>query len=142
MGRRRKTRKRRILKPPKKLPKIFTCPNCSSPTNVVTNKKEGKVKVICGSCGLEAEFNLVDGLLPVDYYNKFVDLYYKGIIKPKKEVIVSLEELKAMVEESTQQTETTVETSEIPVESTIGEETESTKESVTEGEEESRKVAG
>ncbi len=93
MGRRRK-RKRLIVRPQKKLPKIFTCPNCGSVVvNVKQDKKKKKVKVICGNCGLEAEFELVEGLLPVDYYNKFVDLYYEGVIKPKKEEIVTLEQL-------------------------------------------------
>ncbi|NPA69677.1 MAG: hypothetical protein GXO26_02635 [Crenarchaeota archaeon] len=95
MGRRRK-RKRLIVRPQKKLPKIFTCPNCGSVVvNVKQDKKKKKVKVICGNCGLEAEFELVEGLLPVDYYNKFVDLYYEGVIKPKKEEIVTLEQLSA-----------------------------------------------
>ena len=97
MGRRRKTRKRILLKPPKKLPKVFTCPNCGSTTvNVKQDKKAGKVKVACGNCGLEATFDMVPGLLPVDYYNKFVDLYYQGQIAPKKEEIITLSELQTV----------------------------------------------
>ena len=94
MGRRRKSRKKLLLKPKKTLPKIFTCPHCGAPlVNVKIDRKEGKVLVNCGSCGLEAEFNYIPGLLPVDYFNKFVDLYYQGQIKPKKEVTVSLTQL-------------------------------------------------
>ncbi len=101
MGRRRKTRKRILLKPPKRLPKVFTCPNCGSTTvNVKQDKKAGKVKVACGSCGLEAEFDLVSGLMPVDYYNKFVDLYYQGLIKPKREEVITLSELGSVAEGS------------------------------------------
>ncbi len=94
MGRRRKSRKKALLRPKKTLPKIFTCPHCGAPlVNVKLDKKEGKVLVNCGNCGLEAEFNYIPGLLPVDYFNKFVDLYYQGQIKPKKEVTVSLTQL-------------------------------------------------
>lgn len=94
MGRRRKSRKKALLRPKKTLPKIFTCPHCGAPlVNVKLNKKEGKVLVNCGNCELEAEFNYIPGLLPVDYFNKFVDLYYQGQIKPKKEVTVSLTQL-------------------------------------------------
>ncbi|MGC8543227.1 MAG: hypothetical protein ACP5NQ_04750 [Vulcanisaeta sp.] len=94
MGRRRKSRKKVLLKPKKTLPKIFTCPHCGAPlVNVKIDKREGKVLVNCGNCGLEAEFNYIPGLLPVDYFNKFVDLYYQGSIKPKKEVTVSLSQL-------------------------------------------------
>ena len=98
MGRRRKSRKKLMLKPKKTLPKIFTCPHCGAPlVNVKIDRKEGKVLVNCGNCGLEAEFNYIPGLLPVDYFNKFVDLYYQGQIKPKKEVTVSLSQLTTKV---------------------------------------------
>ncbi len=107
MGRRRKTRKRIITRPQRRLPKIFTCPNCGSTTvNVKQDKKAGKVKVVCGNCGLEAEFELVQGLMPVDYYNKFVDLYYQGQIAPKKEEVITLEQLQAMSSETPEETVT------------------------------------
>ncbi len=105
MGRRRK-RKRVIARPQRRLPKIFTCPNCGSVVvNVKQDKKKKKVKVICGNCGLEAEFELIEGLMPVDYYNKFVDLYYEGAIKPKKEEIVTLEQLSEEGETSSEEGE-------------------------------------
>jgi len=87
MGRRRKSRRKVPLKPKKTLPKVFTCPYCGAPlVNVKLNRRENRVLVSCGSCGLEGEFNHIPGLLPVDYFNKFVDLYYQGIAKPKREV--------------------------------------------------------
>ncbi|MFB6470870.1 MAG: hypothetical protein TU36_006530 [Vulcanisaeta sp. AZ3] len=96
MGRRRKSRKKILLKPKKTLPKIFTCPHCGAQlVNVKIDKREGRVLVNCGNCGLEAEFNYIPGLLPVDYFNKFVDLYYQGSIKPKREVTISLTQLQA-----------------------------------------------
>ncbi|WP_069807689.1 hypothetical protein [Vulcanisaeta thermophila] len=99
MGRRRKSRKKLMLKPKKTLPKVFTCPHCGAQlVNVKLNKKEGKVLVNCGNCGLQAEFDYAPGLLPVDYFNKFVDLYYQGIIKPTREVTVSLAQLNSKEE--------------------------------------------
>ncbi len=134
MGRRRKTRKRILLKPPKRLPKVFTCPNCGSTTvNVKQDKKAGKVKVICGNCGLEATFDIVPGLLPVDYYNKFIDLYYQGQIVPKKEEVVTLSELQTMVSETeTEEVAAVEETSEaetVPLEETSSVEGEAGEES-------------
>ncbi len=86
MGKRRKTRKL-IVRPKRRLPTIFQCPYCgSTAVNVVMDKKAGKVRVVCGVCGLEAYFDKVNGFLPVDYYNKFVDLFYAGQIKPAKQV--------------------------------------------------------
>ncbi len=120
MGRRRKRRKL-IARPQKRLPKIFTCPNCGNTVvNVKQDKKNRKVKVICGNCGLMAEFEMIDGMLPVDYYNKFVDLYYEGAIRPKKEEIITLEELKSEVESEEKSEETGEETTE---EESEGEET-------------------
>lgn len=86
MGKRRKTRKL-IVRPKRRLPTIFQCPYCGSvAVNVVVNKKDNLVKVVCGVCGLEAVFERTNGLLPVDYYNKFVDKYLAGEIKPAKQV--------------------------------------------------------
>ncbi len=99
MGRRRKTRKKILLRPPKKLPKIFTCPHCGATlVNVKIDKKAGKVVVTCGGCGLTAELNYVEGLLPVDYFNKFTDMYYQGLIQPKERVI-TISELAAESQE-------------------------------------------
>ncbi len=89
MGR-RKVRRKLATKPAKKLPRIFQCPHCGmTSVNVILDKKEKQVRVICSNCGLEASFNVVEGYLPVDYFNKFADKYYAGgEIKPKKEGII------------------------------------------------------
>lgn len=124
MGRRRKTRRRRILRPPKKLPKVFTCPACGTGiVNVVTDKKSGQVRVKCGSCGLEATFPIMTGLLPVDYYNKMVDMYYQGLLKPKKEEVISISELAKQTVESEEVVEEveSVESSEETYEEGVGE---------------------
>jgi len=106
MGRRRKSRKKILLKPKKRIPKVFTCPNCGATVvNVNIDKKNEKVKVTCGNCGLEAEMNFIPGYLPVDYFNKFIDMYYQGSIKPKKEVIISVSELKEEVFEEIEEAE-------------------------------------
>ncbi|MGC8596650.1 MAG: hypothetical protein ACP5NY_01895 [Thermocladium sp.] len=88
MGR-RKVRRKLAVKPAKKLPRIFQCPHCGmTSVNVILNRKEKTVTVICSNCGLEAAFNVVEGYLPVDYFNKFADKYYAGEIKPKKEGVI------------------------------------------------------
>lgn len=98
MGKRRKTRKL-IVRPKRRLPTVFQCPYCGSvAVNVSVIKGENKVKVICGVCGLEATFDKVNGLLPVDYYNKFVDKYFAGELKPARQV-----EVKASVNANNQQ---------------------------------------
>ncbi|WP_291766998.1 hypothetical protein [Caldivirga sp. UBA161] len=90
MGKRRKTRKL-LVRPKKRLPTVFQCPYCGSvAVNVSVVKKENKVKVTCGVCGLEAVFDRVNGLLPVDYYNKFVDKYFAGELKPTRQVEVKV----------------------------------------------------
>lgn len=94
MGRRRKSRKKISLKPKKRLPKVFTCPNCGATVvNVSVNKRLGRVRVLCSNCGLEAELDFSYGFLPVDYFSKFVDLYYQGMIKPRREAIISITKL-------------------------------------------------
>ncbi len=64
----------------------------------MVNKKEGKVVVVCGGCHLRAVMDVAPGLLPVDYYNRFVDMYYRGEIRPEREEVVSIERLKTMSE--------------------------------------------
>ncbi|MFP3073597.1 MAG: hypothetical protein RXQ74_06550 [Caldivirga sp.] len=88
MGKRRKTRKL-LVRSKRRLPTVFQCPYCGSvAVNVSVSKKENKVKVVCGVCGLEAEFDRINGLLPVDYYNKFVDKYFAGELKPARQAEV------------------------------------------------------
>jgi transcription elongation factor Elf1 len=100
MGRRRKSRRKIPLKPKKTLPRVFACPYCGSQlVNVRLNRRENKVLVSCGTCELEGEFNYIHGLLPVDYFNKFVDLYYQGIAKPKKEITAPPQATKVEINE-------------------------------------------
>ncbi|RLE95337.1 MAG: transcription elongation factor [Thermoprotei archaeon] len=86
MGRRRKRRKI-IRRPKKKIPKIFTCPNCGEKSvSVHIDKENGQVSVRCGICGLEASFEYTPVLQPVDYYGKFVDKFHTGEISVSSEV--------------------------------------------------------
>ena len=105
MARRRKKYRKRILKPPAKLPTIFSCPNCGSKSmTVVISKKEvneeGKVKAIirCSKCGLYAEMWVPKIYHPVDVYSKFLDKFLSGEIeytftKPQEEAEIGLETL-------------------------------------------------
>jgi len=86
MGRRRKRRKI-IRRPKKKIPKIFTCPNCGEKSvSVHIDKENGQVSVRCGVCGLEASFDYMPILQPVDYYGKFVDSFHIGEISVPSEI--------------------------------------------------------
>jgi len=103
VGRRRKTRKKVVIKK-KTLPKIFTCPFCGSTSvTVKADKENGRVLVVCGVCNLRAELSYSPVKHNVDYYNSFVDLYYRGAIKPERRVaapvITPYERLEKMVEE-------------------------------------------
>ncbi len=83
MGRRRRGRKRRVYRPRKKIPSVFSCPQCGRKgVGVAIDKKEGVVRVKCGYCSLEASFRYEEGLHPVDYYSKFVDAFYEGVALP------------------------------------------------------------
>ena len=109
MGRRRR-RRRKIIVRKKTLPKVFTCPNCDSKTvNINVKKSEGKVVVICGSCGLQAEYEYNPIFHPVDYYNRFVDDFYEGKLPtPSKQIdsrTISLEELSSEGEEEVSEAE-------------------------------------
>jgi len=83
MGRRKRRKSRALLRPRKVIPKIFLCPRCGQKTVkvwVVNDKetKEKRVIVKCGSCLLEASFQYIEIFQPVDYYHKFIDMYYEG----------------------------------------------------------------
>jgi len=71
-------RKRKVIRVVKKrLPKVYTCPNCGYVAVRVVVKK-GKVTVSCGRCGEKREYEFEKGLDPIDYYNRFVDDVSKG----------------------------------------------------------------
>jgi len=105
VGRRRKKyRKRLLLRPQRRLPTIFDCPNCGARmVSVTIDKKkrneEGKVLAIvtCGKCGLYAEMWVPAIYEPVDVYSKFLDGFLEGTIEYKfvkeGEAEVSLSEL-------------------------------------------------
>ncbi len=77
MGR-RKRRKKVVLRPKRRIPKVFMCPKCGKRT-VSIKSQDDTVVVVCGNCGLKYSFQIKEGLDKVDYYGKFVDEYYKEI---------------------------------------------------------------
>ena len=74
-------RKRRkvIKKVPKKLPTVFSCPECGGKSiRIDIDKESSTARVRCGRCRLEAivPVSSIEGA--VDAYGKFVDDYYGG----------------------------------------------------------------
>ena len=82
MGRRR----RRVIKVvKKKLPSVFTCPQCGEEAiRVKLPQGAGAAIVQCGSCGLKQEFQAVPSNQVVDIYCMFTDTFY-GKNKPPAE---------------------------------------------------------
>lgn len=79
MGRRRRRKEFRL--PPRRLPKIFSCPNCGAQTvTVFLNKKSLNAVVKCGTCKIEWKTIAKSYEEKVDIYNKFVDLFMAGEI--------------------------------------------------------------
>lgn len=110
MGRRRRSRRRRIIVRKKTLPKVFSCPNCDSKTVSINVKKaQGKVVVLCGTCGLQAEYDYNPIFHPVDYYNKFIDDFYEGKLsipsRPSEGEIPKLQEVEEVESEETSEVE-------------------------------------
>ncbi|MFX1378475.1 MAG: hypothetical protein ACFFA4_05230 [Promethearchaeota archaeon] len=94
MGRRK--RKQVSPKRVKRVPKIFTCPECGEKSVKVTDlKKKGAFATVkCGNCGLTKEVLVNSISEPVDAFGDFIDIYYadqellrleKRIVKLKKE---------------------------------------------------------
>jgi len=75
MGRRK--RKTQTYKRVKRVPKIFTCPNCGEKSVKVENLRKSAIATVkCGHCGLKKDV-LVNSLYePVDAFGDFVDIYY------------------------------------------------------------------
>ena len=76
MGRRK--RKQVSPKRVKRVPKIFTCPECGEKSVKVTNiKKKGAFATVkCGNCG-ETKEVLVNSISePVDAFGDFIDIFY------------------------------------------------------------------
>jgi len=91
VGRRRKKYKKiQLLRPQRRLPTIFECPNCGARMlSVELDKKQknekGEIlaKVKCGHCGLYTEMWVPQIFQPVDVYSKFLDAYLEGTVEYK-----------------------------------------------------------
>lgn len=94
MGRRK--RKQASPKRVKRVPKIFTCPDCGEKSVKVTNinKKGAFATVKCGHCGITKEVLINSISEPVDAFGDFIDIFYadqeiqrleKRILKLKQE---------------------------------------------------------
>ena len=71
-------RRRRVIKVvKKKLPSVFTCPQCGEEAiRVKMPQGTGRATVQCGSCGLKREFEATPSSQIVDIYCAFTDSYY------------------------------------------------------------------
>ncbi|MHA1149299.1 MAG: hypothetical protein ACTSR8_13775 [Promethearchaeota archaeon] len=75
MGRRK--RKQQSYKRVKRVPKIFTCPECGEKSIKVEGvKKAGIATVKCGNCGLTKEVLVTSISEPVDAFGDFIDIFY------------------------------------------------------------------
>lgn len=85
MGRRRRRKVIHIMR--KRLPKIFTCPNCGAVSVRVVEKENNingneiyEYKVVCGNCKKELSEKYEKKMEIIDIYNRFVDKVMKGEI--------------------------------------------------------------
>jgi len=71
-------RRRRVIKVvKKKLPSVFTCPQCGEEAiRVKLPQGAGAATVQCGSCGLKQEFEATPSSQIVDIYCMFTDSFY------------------------------------------------------------------
>jgi len=73
-------RKRKQVSPKrvKRVPKIFTCPECGEKSVKVTDiKKRGAFATVkCGNCGLEKVVLINSISEPVDAFGDFIDIFY------------------------------------------------------------------
>ena len=75
MGRRK--RKQQSYKRVKKVPKIFTCPNCGEKSVKVENIRKSAIATVkCGHCGLTKEVLVNSISEPVDAFGDFIDIHY------------------------------------------------------------------
>ncbi len=75
MGRRK--RKQQTYKRVKRVPKIFTCPECGEKSVKVRDIRKGPIATVkCGHCGLEKEVLVNSISEPVDAFGDFIDVYY------------------------------------------------------------------
>ena len=94
MGRRK--RKQVSPKRVKRVPKIFTCPDCGEKSVKVTDiKKKGAFATVkCGNCGLTKEVLVNSISEPVDAFGDFIDIFYadQELIRLEKRIIKLKEE--------------------------------------------------
>jgi len=62
------TSKRMVMGP-------FDCPSCGAELYFSRDSKQRKVMAKCSQCGISGEWDIIESLEPVDYYNKLVDEY-------------------------------------------------------------------
>lgn len=75
MGRRK--RKQQSYKRVKRVPKIFTCPNCGEKSVKVENIRKSAIATVkCGYCGLNRDVIVNSISEPVDAFGDFIDIYY------------------------------------------------------------------
>ena len=75
MGRRK--RKQPSYKRVKRVPKIFTCPNCGEKSVKVENIRKSAIATVkCGYCGLNKDVLINSISEPVDAFGDFIDVYY------------------------------------------------------------------
>ena len=75
MGRRK--RKQQSYKRVKRVPKIFTCPECGEKSVKVKNIRHSAIATVkCGHCGLSKEVLVNSISEPVDAFGDFIDVHY------------------------------------------------------------------
>jgi len=75
MGRRK--RKQQTYKRVKRVPKIFTCPNCGEKSIKVENIRKSAIATVkCGHCGLAKDVLVNSISEPVDAFGDFIDIHY------------------------------------------------------------------
>jgi len=75
MGRRK--RKQQSYKRVKRVPKIFTCPNCGEKSVKVENIRKSVIATVkCGHCGLTKDVLVNSISEPVDAFGDFIDIHY------------------------------------------------------------------
>ncbi|MHA1840077.1 MAG: hypothetical protein ACTSVM_00010 [Candidatus Ranarchaeia archaeon] len=80
MGRRRR-RKTTTVRTQRRLPNIFTCPNCGKDAiRIQYSRDRTKADVSCGACKIQATINVNALMESVDVYGDFVDRFDNGTI--------------------------------------------------------------
>ncbi|MCS7097171.1 MAG: hypothetical protein NZ926_01675 [Candidatus Methanomethylicia archaeon] len=75
----KKYKKKLPIRPPKKIPTVFQCPNCGKRSiKIDINENEGKARIGCGNCKVNMEINIPSIFTSVDAYGRFLDVYYSS----------------------------------------------------------------